>query len=255
VIVAIQSNDDNLPANRLEQLAEEALAVSKKARRHSQNLAGSGFYAKKLADLRILATNEFTDLRVGSAGDTSALAELVAATFSPQTQAKRRTEAVRELIFSLRTTWRGNVATNTPASEESIFPMVLLDQTRRGYLIRIGRQINGCFQHSFFDGCAVMMRRLLEMSIIEAFEGKGLDAEIRNAAGDYFQLTDLVTATVTEPTFALSRNTKRALPRLRDSGHLSAHGRFFFSQKVDVEGIRADFRVAVEELLHISGLL
>ena len=174
MIVAIQSNDDNLPANRLEQLAEEALAVSKKARRHSQNLAGSGFYAKKLADLRILATNEFTDLRVGSAGDTSALAELVAATFSPQTQAKRRTEAVRELIFSLRTTWRGNVATNTPASEESIFPMVLLDQTRRGYLIRIGRQINGCFQHSFFDGCAVMMRRLLEMSIIEAFEGKGL---------------------------------------------------------------------------------
>ena len=80
------------PAKRLEQSAHEVLAVAKKARKHHQNLTGGGFYANKLADLRIAATIAFTELQSRSAGDTSALAELIATLFSPSTPRKAQGE-------------------------------------------------------------------------------------------------------------------------------------------------------------------
>lgn len=243
------------PARRLEQLAQEAVAVAKKAKKHQQNLSGQGFYAKKLAELRIRATNAFTDLKAATPGDTSALAELTASVFSATTQPKMRSDSERELTFALRTTWRDSAPRKTIIVENGIFPLTLLGQTKRGYLIMIGRQINGCFKENFFDACAVMMRRLLEVSIIEAFEAKGMASSIQDSNGNYFQLSDLITATLSESSFTMSRNTKRALPKLRDNGHLSAHGRSYFAQKTDLERIQPDFRIAVEELLHIAGLL
>lgn len=247
--------EDVAPAKLLEQLAKEALAVSKKAKKHGQNLSGQGFYAKKLAELRIRATNAFTDLTAVSPGDTSALAELTGSVFSPTTQPKVRSESERELAFALRTTWRDSSQQNAPTFEGDIFPLSLLEQTKRGYLIIIGRQANGCFRNAFYDACAVMMRRLLEVSIIEVFEANGLAKSIQDANGNFFQLSDLITVTLSQSSFTLSRNTKRALPKLRDSGHLSAHGRSYFAQRSDLERIQPDFRIAVEELLRISRLL
>jgi len=99
------------------------------------------------------------------------------------------------------------------------------------------------------------MRRLVETSIIEAYEARGLQAKIKNANGDYFQLTELVKHALAEPTFHPSRNTKTHLPQLRDVGHMSAHGRYFTAQKSDIEKVRLGCRVVVEEFLHIAKLL
>ena len=248
-------DEEMAPARRLEHLAQEAVSVAKKAKKHKQNLSGQGFYAKKLAELRICATNAFTDLKAATPGDTSALAELTASVFSPATQSKMRSDSERELTFALRTTWRDGTQQKVLSVEDGIFPLTLLEQTKRGYLIMIGRQINGCFKEGFFDASAVMMRRLLEVSIIEAFEANGIAGSIQDPNGNYIQLSDLISATLSEASFTLSRNTKRALPKLRDNGHLSAHGRSYFAQRTDIERIQPDFRVAVEDLLHVSGLL
>jgi hypothetical protein len=96
---------------------------------------------------------------------------------------------------------------------------------------------------------------LVETSIIEAYEARGIQASIRNANGDYFQLTELAKHALAEPTFNLSRNTKGLLPHLRDVGHMSAHGRHFTAQQADIEKVRLGCRVVVEEFLHIAGLL
>ena len=248
-------DEEATPVRRLEKLAQEAVAVAKKAQKHKQSLSGRGFYAKKLAELRIRATNTFTDLKATTPGDTSALAELTASVFSATTQSKIRSDSERELTFALRTTWRDSAHQNVAIIQGGIFPLPLLEQTKRGYLIMIGRQINGCFKENYFDACAVMMRRLLEVSIIEAFEAKGIADNIQSPNGNYFQLSELITKTLSETSFTMSRNTKRALPNLRDNGHLSAHGRSYFAQRTDLERILSDFRIAVEELLHISDLL
>ena len=206
-----------LPASdRLEGLAKEAIVVVKKAKRQKKSLGGDNFYANKLATLRADATNAFRDLAPTSAGDSSAIAELIESVFSPTTVARERTKAFQELCYNLRTTWRSAAA---PKEDEGLFPLSLLAQAKRSYLITVGRQMNGAYGMNWYDAAAVMMRRLVEISIIEAFEAKGVASKIKNATGNYLQLTDLITKALAEPAFNLSRNTKNALPDLRTATH------------------------------------
>lgn len=239
-------------SERLAQLAGEALSVAKKAKRNRKSLAGDNFYANKMATLRADATNAFKSLAPTSAGDTSAIAELMEAVFSPSGDPKKRLAAYRELSYNLSTTWRSAAA---PREDEGLFPLNLLAQTRRGYLATVGRQMNGAYGMAWYDAAAVMMRRLLEISVIEAFEAKGVESNIKDAAGNYFQLSGLVTSALREPSLKLSRNAKKALPKLKDIGHMSAHGRYFTAQKTDLDDIQPGCRVVVEELLKHADLL
>ncbi len=188
-------------------------------------------------------------------GDVSVLTELMETSFSPAATPDARREAVRELRFQLKTKWAKSEPDPPAGEEDAIFPLALLAKAGRAYLVHVSRQMNGSFVVGWYDACAVMMRRFLETSIIEAYEGRGIALKIKNAKGDYLQLTDLVARALAEPTWNLSRNTKVFLPQLRDVGHLSAHGRYFTAQKSDIERVRQGCRVVVEEFLHIAGLL
>jgi hypothetical protein len=241
------------PVERLEQLVETALSVARTAKRNRANLAGLNFYADKLAKLRTDATVAFRELADPSLGDISAVAEMMQLAFAPDVEIKRRASVTRELVHELRTRkWRSAPAENVA---DSIFPLSLLAKTKRGYLMTIGRQMNGCFESGWYDACAVMMRRLLETAVIEAFEAKQLDGRIKTQQGDFFQLTQLITVALSETAWNLSRNAKQALPHLRDIGHISAHSRRFTAQKGDIEKVQPHCRIAVEEFLHLAGLL
>jgi hypothetical protein len=249
------------PAIQLERAAHEALGVARKARRFGNSLKGDNFYGNKLLELRAAATNAFRELSAQSAGDTAALAELMERVFSPETTPEGRLQASRELTLSLRTTWKqatpqpGTGPAAAAAAPAALFPLTLLAATKRGYLMSVGRQMNECHTAGWLDACAVMMRRLIEIAIIEAFEGKGIANKIQHPNGDYFQLTDLINTALAEPALRLSRNAKQALPKLRDVGHRSAHGRYFTAHPEDIEQVRDGCRVVVEELLHHAGLL
>jgi hypothetical protein len=236
----------------LDRLAWEALEVAKKALRHNKSLSGDNFYGNKLATLRADATNALRALTASSAGDSAAVAELIEAAFAPRTDRKARAVSVQELSYNLRTLWR---SVPIPREDEGLFPLSILAQSQRGYLVTVGRQMNGCFTSGWYDAAAVMMRRLVEAAIIEAFEAKGIAANIRDSNGNYLQLTDLVGKTLSQSSWALSRNAKKALPSLRDVGHLSAHGRYYTAKVEDIESARPGCRIVVEELLHHAGLL
>jgi hypothetical protein len=115
--------------------------------------------------------------------------------------------------------------------------------------------MNGAYGAGWYDACAVMMRRLLETVIIEAFEKKGIDSKIKDGNGEFFMLTKLVDLAVAEPTWNLPRNVKKELPHLKDAGHRSAHNRWFLAEKSDIDRIEPAFRESVEAFLHIAGLL
>jgi len=75
---------------------------------------------------------------------------------------------------------------------ELILPHAMVRGTR-GYIERVVYQINGCYEKGWFDGCAVMMRRLIETLIIECFEKYGIADRIKNPkTGDFLALGDLV---------------------------------------------------------------
>ena len=94
-----KSADDDSPAAKLESLTQQALHVTKKGRKHKQNLANDNFYGNKLAELRADAANAFRELSSQSVGDTTALAELTETVFSPKTAADLRLAASRDLIY------------------------------------------------------------------------------------------------------------------------------------------------------------
>jgi hypothetical protein len=240
------------PHERLESLVEQSIKVARTARKNRASLAGMNFYADKLAHLRTDATVTFRELGDPSVGDVSAMAEMLEAVLGSGTEFKRRVAVSRELVHELRTTKWQNAPTG---GTDDVFPLSLLVKTRRGYLIAVGRQMNGCFASAWYDACAVMMRRLLETVIIEAFEAHKIDSKIKNSQGDFIQLTDLVNAATSETAWNLSRNAKKALPQLRDVGHISAHSRRFTAQKADIEKVVPHCRIALEEFLHLAGLL
>lgn len=136
---------------------------------------------------------------------------------------------------------------------QPVVPFILLRNTR-GYLERITHQINGSYSNGWYDACAVMVRRLVETLIIEAFEKHGISANIKNTTGDFYYLADLISKTLSETAWNLSRNTKQALPKLKDIGDKSAHSRRFNAVRNDIDKIIPDLRVVIQELVYLSGL-
>lgn len=133
--------------------------------------------------------------------------------------------------------------------------MVTLSQTKRGYLMAVGRQMNGSYSAGWYDACAVMMRRLLESAIIEAFEAKKIDGKIKDASGDFFQLTGLIEAALTEKAWNLPRNVKKRIGSLRDLGHTSAHNRYYLATQAYIDEVKGVYRETLEAFLHIASLL
>jgi len=243
------------PQDVVADLANAVPAVVRAAKRHKKSLTGSNFYADKLVQMRSDATIAFRELESGGVGDVAALAELLETTFSPSADVGTRRDAIRDLRFQLKTKWAQAKPSAPPGEEDAIFPLAVLAKTRRGYLVSIARQMNGSFVQGWYDSCAVMMRRLVEASILEAYEARAIQANVKNAKGDYFQLTELIALALSEPTWTLSRNTRASLPQLRDVGHLSAHSRYFIADKSDIEKVRSGCRIVVEEFLRHANLL
>lgn len=135
-------------------------------------------------------------------------------------------------------------------------PVVLMSlvQGTRGYIECIANQANGAYENGWYDACAVMLRRLLETLIIEAFEHHNIASKVKNGNDDFVYLRDLISATLSEQAWNLSRNTKAALPRLKDIGDKSAHSRRYNAHKHDIEKNLDDIRNVVQEMVYLAGL-
>lgn len=136
---------------------------------------------------------------------------------------------------------------------QSIIPFSLVRGTR-GYIERITHQVNGTYSNGWYDSCAVMVRRLIETLIIEAFEANNIAHKIKNSSGDFFYLSDLISKTLSEQSWNLTRNTKQALPKLKDIGDKSAHSRRYNAVRNDIDKINSDARVVVQEFVYLANL-
>lgn len=124
----------------------------------------------------------------------------------------------------------------------------------RGYIERVVNQINGCYERGWYDPCAVMIRRLIETLIIESYEKHSIGDKIKNKQGDFLYLRDLITCCLSESTWNLTRNCKRALPKLKDIGDKSAHSRRYIAQRGDIDPLILDIRLVVQELVYLAQL-
>lgn len=142
----------------------------------------------------------------------------------------------------------------TRPRSQTILPRALVANTR-GYIEKVVDQINGSYENGWFDGCAVMMRRLLETLIIECFEAHNIANKIKNSStGDFLYLSDLIGKTLQESTWNLGRNTKKALPTLKLIGDQSAHSRRYNAHREDIDKLIPEFRSVCQEFLYIANL-
>jgi hypothetical protein len=136
-----------------------------------------------------------------------------------------------------------------------IIPLNLFHGTRQ-FLSKVVIQINQTYEHSCYDACAVMIRRMLEMLIILTFENYGLESLIKDASGNYFMLSGLIPIYMNQSKWTLSRNTKSSLGYVKDLGDFSAHKLHYNAQRGDIDKIldKYHLRTIFEEMLYHAKL-
>lgn len=143
------------------------------------------------------------------------------------------------------------------SGEEILFSNEVLDPNlflgKRGFLDRLIKQINNCYSNNCFDACAVLMRRVFEIALILAYENNGVESEIK-INGDYVMLERIVANAVQNTTLHISRS-RNEYDAIRDLGNFAAHKIHFNTRKSDIDNIKQTYRVCLEELYYLAGLL
>lgn len=127
----------------------------------------------------------------------------------------------------------------------------------RGYIEEVCRELNGSFRHAYYNAAAVMLRRLLETLIIEAYEHLNREIEIKDGGGNYLMLSDLAERACGESGHKglhLGRDSKKALKEARNVGNWSAHARRFLAHAGDLTRFQAGMRLLAQELIQIADL-
>jgi hypothetical protein len=127
----------------------------------------------------------------------------------------------------------------------------------RGYIESVCKQMNGCFRAAYYDAASVMLRRLMETLIIEAYEYLKRENEIKEGDGNYFMLKQLVERATGKSPHAglnLGRDAKKSLEDVKALGDKSAHNRRFIAHAPDLVNIQGGVRTAAQELIQIANL-
>ncbi len=125
---------------------------------------------------------------------------------------------------------------------------------KRRYLDQLIRQINHSYANNCYDAAAVLMRRLFEVLLVLSYQNFGIDAQIKDSTGNgYLMLDGIVKNAKNNQTLKLSR-IKSEFDTFRMVGNFSAHNITYTAGKKDIDDIKLNYRVMLEELYSKAGL-
>jgi hypothetical protein len=244
--------------NNLLSETETATQTAQSAERNKKSISGRGPYADRFHAVLVSITRTESKVRPHldglslSAEELAKFDESLTALIGTATKVKGRVAAQRALKLVCETVVLpkadGMTASPIP-STESVLPMDVV-RGARGYLEAIVTQINGCYEHQWYDACSVMIRKLAEILIIAVYEHKGAAHEIKGTDGNFLMLSKLIDNIKTKTTWNLGRETKPCLDKMKELGDRAAHNRHYVAKKADVDGLRSGLRVTVDDLLH-----
>lgn len=126
---------------------------------------------------------------------------------------------------------------------------------KRQFVDRLIRQINHSYSNNCYDACAVLMRRLFEVLLVMSYQHYNIDDEIKDSSGKgYIMLDGIVKKAQNNGTLKLSR-IKNEFDTFRQVGNFSAHNITYLAGKKDIDDIKLNYRVMLEELFNKAGLL
>jgi len=136
---------------------------------------------------------------------------------------------------------------------ESVLSADAIKGTRR-YIERLVDQINGCYDYEFYDGCAVLLRRLIESLIIESFIASK-DAEHIKSGGRFMGMEALIERAAGYGNFNLSSGAPKAMKRIKELGDIAAHDRTYVTTKIDIDDLKVAARRLFQELIVLSEIV
>lgn len=241
---------------------EEICSVAKTAERNNKSLSGSNHYGNKFHGLLVEISRLEISIRklIAASGlqdyEGERFSPYVDTIKSPTVTSSKKAEALKQLRLFCKSELLPrleNLTANPVPETEQVLPMAVVQGTLP-YIERIVLQANGCYDHQWYDACAVMIRRLVETLIIEVYEAKGKADDIKDKDGNFSMLNILVNKITTDTSWNLGRETKSALPRLKSLGDRSAHNRRYLAEKPDIDNVLPGLRVVADDLLHLSRL-
>lgn len=137
--------------------------------------------------------------------------------------------------------------------DDSILPDSLITQTR-GYIECLGKQINASYNNNVFDGCAVLMRRLLEILLIHSYEEAGRVMDVSENGG-FRNLSYIINFTISNKPFPLSKDSAETIDDFRELGNFSAHRIQYNAKRKDIDNVKLKYRMTIEELLYASKIV
>jgi hypothetical protein len=135
----------------------------------------------------------------------------------------------------------------------TILPEIDYKDTR-GYIESLAKQLNLSYEKNIFDGCAVLMRRLLEIMLILSYKHLHIESEIQNGDGSFMMLEGIINSAKTNATLALSRNSKSSLEVFRQLGNFSAHKIEYTCRREYIQPHVQEYRAMFVELLYKAGI-
>lgn len=150
----------------------------------------------------------------------------------------------------------GSLWTDTSSIESN---SELIDESKfckkRNYLDRLIIQINHSYANNCYDAVAILMRRLFEVLLVLSYQNLGIDNEIKDSSGNgYLMLDGIVNNAKNNQTLKLSR-IKKEFDTFRMVGNFSAHNITYTAGKKDIDDIKLNYRVMLEELYSKAGLM
>lgn len=255
-------NEANLVVSGLLKQCDAALDIAKTAARNNKTLRGENFYSGKFSNAVIgISRSEAAVVKIAHACELEShyveeLSRAIATLKSDRAQNSDRRKALNRLRMICEAELLPRIEKLTPdptPQTERVLPMDVVRGTR-GYLERIIQQSNGCYERQWYDAASVMIRKFIEILIIEVYEANGRETEIKDANGDYFMLSDLVSRLLAQTYWPLGRETKRELPNFKKLGDRAAHTRHYVATKPDVDKLLDGLRITADTLLHLAKL-
>ena len=235
----------------------EAEDVARVANRGNKSLAGSNLYAEKFHTYQIQTGRLLRKLQasvslIANRGLEQTMLDIdeeLTYFFNPKTSLTDRRDLRRHIETLTKTEIEPALQSRGEKDQDDEFlPMQIVDGTR-GYVCKVARQINVCFQNDCLDACGVMIRRLIETLIIEVFEKKGISDRITDANGNYILFKDLVNKLVSTQETPIGKTTRQKLPNIAVVLNNCAHSRAFNISRGQLMQYQTPIVIATQELV------
>lgn len=133
-----------------------------------------------------------------------------------------------------------------PVSNQLI-DLSLFDGTR-DYLYHSFYEAQRCYDEKLYTSSLIMIRKAIEILIIDYYEKYNNQHMITGKDGNYFYLSELINVIKKDTSANLNRNAIKAFDHFKKFGDMSAHGKFK-GIKSDLDLLKDDLRITIDQML------